>query len=121
MTKTVLIIDDSPSVLRMIQMTLQQAGYEVAQASDGAQGLAIALSQRFDMIITDQNMPNMTGIDFIKSYRKDPSSDGVPILFLSTESEGDLKAEAREAGALGWIAKPFDQAKLTAVAKKVLG
>ncbi|PWR01164.1 two-component system response regulator [Meridianimarinicoccus roseus] len=121
MTKSVLIIDDSPSVRRMVSMTLEGAGYDVTQAEDGAQGLATAKSRRFDMVITDQNMPNMTGIEFIKAYRGDPSSSGVPILFLSTESEGSLKDEARAAGALGWIPKPFEQTKLLAVAKKVLG
>ncbi|WP_412564407.1 response regulator [Thalassobius sp. MITS945101] len=121
MSKEILIIDDSPSVRRMVAMTLQQEGYEVTQCEDGAQGLDTAKAKRFDMVITDQNMPNMTGIEFIQAYRNDPSSSGVPIIFLSTESEGDLKSQAKAAGALGWVMKPFEQAKLLAVVKKVVG
>lgn len=121
MSKEILIIDDSPSVRRMVAMTLQQEGFAVTQAEDGAEGLETAKSKRFDMVITDQNMPNMTGIEFIQAYRNDPSSSGVPIIFLSTESEGNLKDQARSAGALGWIMKPFEQAKLLAVVNKVVG
>lgn len=121
MSKEILIVDDSPSVRRMVSMTLQQAGYGVTEAEDGAAGLQTATSQKFDMVITDQNMPNMTGIEFIEAFRADPSSKGVPIIFLSTESEGGLKERARSAGALGWIMKPFEQDKLLAVVKKVTG
>ena len=121
MSKEILIVDDSPSVRRMVSMTLQQAGYSVIEAVDGAKGLEAAKAHRYDMVITDQNMPNMTGIEFIEAYRSDPGSKGVPIIFLSTESEGGLKERARSAGALGWIVKPFEQEKLLAVVKKVAG
>jgi two-component system chemotaxis response regulator CheY len=121
MSKDILIVDDSPSIRRMVSMTLQQNGYQVTEAEDGAQGLQTANSRRFDMVITDQNMPHMTGLEFIKAFRSDPSNNGVPIVFLSTESDGTLKNEARSAGALGWMQKPFEPNQLLAVVKKVAG
>lgn len=121
MSKSVLVIDDSPSIRRMVAMTLGAAGYSVTEADDGKTGLMRATDSRFDMIITDQNMPGMTGLEFIKAFRSDPSNRGVPILFLSTDTDGDLKNAARDAGALGWLAKPFEPPRLLAVTSKVLG
>nr|WP_111299143.1 response regulator [Paracoccus saliphilus] len=121
MTKTVLTVDDSPSIRRMIAMTLTDAGYRVVEAVDGRDGLGKATSERFDAIITDQNMPNLDGLGFIRELRKHPSGAGIPIIVLSTDSEDALKQQAREAGALGWMVKPFSQDKLLAVIRKVLG
>ena len=72
-------------------------------------------------MILDVNMPGMTGLEFIKAFRSDPSNRGVPILFLSTDTDGTLKNAARDAGALGWLAKPFEPPRLLAVTSKVLG
>ena len=121
MTKTILSIDDSPSVRQMISLTLSGAGYAVDTAVDGADGYAKAVAKPYGAIITDQNMPNMTGIEFIRKFREHPSSRGVPIIFLSTESDPASKQAAKDAGAIGWIVKPFDQAQLVAVVKKVAG
>lgn len=119
--KTVLTVDDSPSIRRMIAMTLSEAGYAVVEACDGRDGLAKATSQTVDAIITDQNMPELDGLGFIRALRQHPMGRGVPVIVLSTDSAEDLKAQAREAGALGWMVKPFTQDKLLAVIKKVLG
>ena len=121
MPKTVLTVDDSPSIRRMIAMTLEEAGYAVIEAVDGKDGLDKALSQPVDAIITDQNMPNLDGLGFIRALRQHPQGKGVPVVVLSTDSAEDLKAQAREAGALGWMVKPFTQDKLLAVIRKVLG
>ncbi|MCL7404915.1 MAG: response regulator [Marivivens sp.] len=121
MTKTVLTVDDSPSIRRMIALTLREAGYNVLEASDGQDGLEKATTTRVDAIITDQNMPRMDGISMIKALRLHPNGRGVPIVVLSTDSADTLKSQAREAGALGWMVKPFTQDKLLAVVKKVLG
>lgn len=121
MTKTILTVDDSPSIRRMIAMTLQEAGYRVVEAVDGQDGLEKATSAPVDAIITDQNMPNLDGLGFIRALRQHPMGRGVPIIVLSTDGEEGLKAQAREAGALGWMLKPFTQDKLLAVIKKVLG
>ena len=121
MTKTILTVDDSPSIRRMIAVTLQDAGFAVIEAVDGQDGLNKALDQPIDAIITDQNMPNLDGLGMIRALSAHPAGKGVPIIFLSTDSEDDLKQQAREAGALGWMVKPFSQDKLLAVIKKVLG
>lgn len=121
MTKTILTVDDSPSIRKMIAMTLQEAGYAVVEAVDGQDGLAKATTAPVDAIITDQNMPNLDGLGMIRALRAHPMGRGVPIIVLSTDGEESLKAQAREAGALGWMLKPFTQDKLLAVIKKVLG
>ncbi|MCF8486019.1 MAG: response regulator [Rhodobacteraceae bacterium] len=121
MKKTILIVDDSPSIRRMVAMTLGEIGYDVIEATDGRDGLAKALKGPCDGIITDQNMPNMDGLTFIREFRQQTVSRGVPIIVLSTDSDDTLRQRAREAGAIGWMVKPFDQAKLTAVLRKVIG
>ena len=121
MSKTILAIDDSPSIRQMVALTLTGAGYGVVEACDGADGYAKATANRIDAVLTDLNMPGMNGLDFIRKYRAHPSSAGVPIVFLTTESDEDLKRQAKEAGATGWIVKPFKQDQLLAIVKKVAG
>lgn len=121
MSKTILSVDDSASVRQMVKMTLAGAGYEVVQANDGAEGLATAQNTAADMVITDLNMPNMDGLTLIRELRKLPAYRGVPIIFLTTESDDGMKSEAKSAGATGWITKPFQQDQLVNVVKKVLG
>jgi two-component system chemotaxis response regulator CheY len=121
MSKTILSVDDSASVRQMVKLTLTGAGYQVIQANDGSEGLAKARASQVDMVMTDLNMPVMNGLALIKELRQLPAYKGVPILFLTTESDAGLKAEAKAAGATGWITKPFQQDQLIAVVKKVLG
>lgn len=121
MSKTILTIDDSASIRQMVALTLSSAGYTVVEAGDGAEGYAKATSNRIDAVITDLNMPVMNGLDFIRKFRAHPSSTGVPIVFLTTESDEEMKAQARSAGATGWIVKPFKQDQLLAVVRKVAG
>ena len=121
MTRTVLVVDDSPSVRQMIASTLKSAGYAVVTASDGQDALEQAGRMRPDAVITDQNMPKLDGLGFIRKFRQLPTAVGVPVVFLSTESRADLKSEARAAGATGWMTKPFDQATLLNVVKKMAG
>lgn len=119
--KTVLSVDDSASMRQMVTFVLEGAGYRVLQAEDGEAALAKLAGMRPDMIITDMNMPRLDGIGLIKRLRADPKMSGLPILMLSTESEEAKKQAGKAAGATGWIVKPFDQAKLVAVVKKLIG
>lgn len=121
MSKTILTIDDSASVRQMVTLTLSAAGYRVLEASDGADGYAKATANQVDAVITDLNMPVMNGLDFIRKYRGHPSSTGVPIIFLTTESDDGLKGQAKAAGATGWMVKPFKQDQLLSVIRKVAG
>ncbi len=121
MSKTILTIDDSASIRQMVAMTLTAAGHNVVEAGNGAEGYTKAIGQPLDAILTDLNMPVLNGIEFIRKYRQHPASKGVPIILLTTESDETLKAEAKAAGATGWIVKPFKQDQLVAVIKKVTG
>lgn len=121
MTKTILTIDDSASIRQMVMLTLSSAGHDVIQAINGSDGYDKAVGNTVHAIITDLNMPVMNGIEFIRKYRQHPSSKGIPIILLTTESGEDLKRQAKEAGATGWIVKPFKQDQLLAVIKKVTG
>jgi two-component system, chemotaxis family, chemotaxis protein CheY len=121
MAKTILSVDDSASIRQMVKLTLSGAGYNVIQAGDGAEGLAKAKGTAVDLVVTDLNMPVMNGLGLIRELRKLPAYKGVPILFLTTESDAAMKQEAKTAGATGWITKPFQQEQLVAVVRKVLG
>lgn len=121
MSKTILTVDDSASIRQMVAMTLKSAGHQVLEAGNGAEGYDKATANAVDAVITDLNMPVMNGIEFIRKYRQHPSSKGVPIILLTTESDEELKRQAKEAGATGWIVKPFKQDQLLAVVKKVTG
>lgn len=117
---TVLTVDDSPSIRQMIKVTLEPAGHSVIEAGDGAQGLAMAQSKRPDLVITDLNMPTMNGLELIRALRKQPALTGLPIVFLTTESNEAVKQEAKSAGATGWITKPFKPEQLLAVLAKLV-
>jgi two-component system chemotaxis response regulator CheY len=119
--KTVLSVDDSASMRQMVKLTLTSAGYAVTEAANGAEGLAKAKTAPADMVVTDLNMPVMDGLSLIRELRQLPAYRGVPIIFLTTESDAGVKQQAKEAGATGWITKPFKQEQLVAVARKLLG
>lgn len=121
LSKTILSVDNSASALQMVKLTLSSAGYVVVQAANGAEGLTKARAGRVDMVLTDLNMPVMDGFALSRELRKLPPFKGVPIIFLTTESDATMKQRAREAGATGWITKPFQQDQLLAVVRKVIG
>lgn len=118
--KTILTVDDSASIRQMVSFTLSEAGYSVIEASDGKDGLAKIKTANVNMVITDLNMPNMDGITLIKNIREIPSFKFIPIIMLTTESQNEKKMEGKQAGATGWIIKPFRPEQLVAVVKKVL-
>jgi len=118
--KQVLTVDDSASVRQMVSFTLRNAGYGVTEAVDGREGLEKARAQKFDLIITDLNMPNVDGIGMIAGARQLPGYGFTPILMLTTESQPEKKDAGRKAGATGWIVKPFQAEQLVAVVQKVV-
>jgi len=121
MAKTILAVDDSASLRQMVAFTLKGAGYEVVEAVDGVDGLNKAKAKTVNLVLTDQNMPNMDGLTLIKSLRALPAYKAAPILMLTTEAGDAMKAQGKAAGATGWLVKPFDPAKLLEVVKKVIG
>ena len=117
----ILAVDDSASMRQMVSFTLKGAGHDVMEASDGAQALALAKTSQVDLVLTDVNMPNMDGVTLIRELRALPNYKFTPMLTLTTESGTDKKMEGKQAGATGWIVKPFSPDQLLATIKKVLG
>ncbi len=123
MSKTVLIVDDSTSMRQMVSFTLKSAGFTVTEGANGKEALdkiASAAGGKFDLIITDLNMPVMDGLTFIKEARAKPNMRFTPILMLTTENGDDRKALGKAAGATGWIVKPFQPEQLLKVVAKVV-
>ncbi|MBH0000602.1 response regulator [Pseudoalteromonas sp. NSLLW24] len=118
--KRILAVDDSASMRQMVSFTLKTAGFDVTEAKDGSEALAIAKQQDFDAVISDVNMPLMDGITLIRELRTLPSYKFTPLLMLTTESGLEKKIEGKAAGATGWIVKPFNPDQLLAVIKKVI-
>ncbi len=121
MSIKVLAIDDSRTIRHLLSVTLGDAGFNVETADDGVLGVEAFQDADADVVITDINMPNMDGFGVIESIRGGQVNNRVPILVLTTESGDDLKARARQAGATGWIVKPFDDVSLISALKRVTG
>jgi len=121
MQKMILTVDDSASVRQMVRFTLEEAGYGVIEAVDGKDAMVKLTGSSVNLVITDLNMPNMDGIELIKGVRQNSAHRFVPIIMLTTESQATKKQEGKQAGATGWIVKPFKPDQLKAVVKKVLG
>ncbi len=121
MAKIIMTADDSASVRQMVSFTLTQAGYEVVEAVDGEDALEKLGRMLVDMLFADLNMPKMDGIELIREIRKNPRYKFLPIVMLTTESQASKKEEGKEAGATGWIIKPFRPEQLIGVVRKVLG
>ena len=119
MSKRILTIDDSKTMRDMLLLTLTDAGFEVLQAVDGQDGLDVLKRERVDVVITDINMPKMNGYEVIQHLRANPDHKKTPILVLTTESDQENKIRARDAGANGWIVKPFDPERLADVINQV--
>ncbi len=121
MGKTIMTVDDSASIRQMVNFTLREVGYNVLEAVDGKDALAKIRGATVSMVITDLNMPNMDGIELIRNLRANSAYKFIPIIMLTTESQGTKKQEGKSAGATGWIVKPFKPDQLLSVVKKVLG
>ena len=120
MNKAILVVDDTRSMRKMVAAVLAGAGYEVSEAGDGVDALALAQTRRFDLVVTDHNMPRMDGVTLVRELRQLPSYDAVALIVLSTEVDPALKQKGREAGATGWMAKPFDPQRMLDVVAKFI-
>lgn len=120
MASVILAVDDSASMRQMVRFTLESAGYEVIQAADGVEALDYARAGKADLVLTDVNMPRMDGLTLVKELRGLNNYKGVPILVLTTESGSETKMQGKQAGATGWIVKPFNPEQLLATIQRVL-
>jgi len=123
MSLQILAVDDSRTIRDMLNLTLNQAGFTPHLADDGVHGIEVLeeMTPPPDAIITDINMPRMDGFGFIEAVRKIEKFRAIPILVLTTESAAELKQRARNAGATGWIVKPFEPKKLVRALQMVTG
>lgn len=121
MQKMIMTVDDSRSVRQMVSFTLNSAGYQTVEAVDGRDALSkLGESVTIDMLVTDLNMPNMDGIELVRSIRAQQRHKFIPILLLTTESQEAKKQQGKAAGASGWIVKPFSAVQLVDVVRKLL-
>jgi two-component system chemotaxis response regulator CheY len=120
MSGVILAVDDSASMRQMVRYTLESAGYKVLQASDGIEALQLARENNADLVLTDVNMPRMDGITLVRELRALETYKFVPMLVLTTESGSETKARGKQAGATGWIVKPFNPEQLLATIARVL-
>ena len=118
--KSILVVDDTRSMRKMVAAVLTGAGYEVSEAGDGVEALQLAQTRRFDLVVTDHNMPRMDGVTLVRELRQLPAYDTVALIVLSTEVNPVLKQKGREAGATGWMAKPFDPQRMLDIVAKFI-
>ena len=121
MSKRIITVDDAQTMRRLVCYTLRGVGHDVIEAQDGVDALRVLEKQDVDLVITDVNMPNMDGLELVRRLRALPKFQSTPILLLTTESDPEKKKQGKEAGATGWITKPFQPDQLVAAVAKVTG
>lgn len=119
--KRILVVDDSESIRELIAIGLEMQGYDVIRGVNGEDGFK-RLQENSDcsLVITDMNMPIMDGLSFLKKIRAESSNKFLPVLIITSEVQEAKRREAREAGATGWITKPFANQQLITVIKRLL-
>ena len=116
----IMVIDDSNSMRALVKQTLAGAGHQIVEACDGADALDKLRLAKVDLFLCDVNMPRVDGLTFVRQARAVPACKFTPILMLTTEVDPEKKRVAKEAGATGWLVKPFQPAQLLATIAKVL-
>jgi len=117
----ILTVDDSKVIRDLVAAVLSENGHEVVTANDGVEGLEASRNQQFDLVLSDINMPNMTGISMVSKVRRIPGYEHTPIIMLTTESSEFKKNKAKNMGASGWLQKPFDAERLMKAVNKLIG
>lgn len=122
MAKKVLVVDDSRTIRQLVAVTLKDVGYDVIEAVDGVDGL-LKLDANADtaLVLCDVNMPNKNGLEMLRDLKRTHAERRVPVVMLTTESQLEMLKEAKEAGAVGWIVKPFKGPLFIAAVRKLIG
>ncbi|MFO1321880.1 MAG: chemotaxis response regulator CheY [Burkholderiales bacterium] len=116
-----LVVDDFSTMRRIIRNLLKELGYtNVDEAEDGVNGLAKLRGGNFEFVVSDWNMPNMTGIDMLRAIRADAQLKHLPVLMVTAEAKKENIVEAAQAGASGYVVKPFTAATLEEKINKIL-
>ena len=116
----ILVVDDAKVMREMISTMLITEGHEVITADDGDVALEIARAQTCDMVLSDINMPRMSGISLVSKLRRVPGYESIPVIMLTTESSEYKKDKAKKMGANGWLQKPIDTIRLTKAVSTML-
>ncbi len=120
--KNVLIVEDSKAIRSMIRISLEEAGdFFAVEASNGFEALKTLPSRRFDLIITDINMPDINGLELIGYVKSNPTYQGIPLIIVSTEKSEEDKKRGLALGAAGYVVKPFKKEELVAAVTQALG
>ncbi len=117
--KRIMTVDDSATVRQVLNMTLTGAGYDVVEAMNGEDALHKLADQSVDVLVTDLNMPKLDGVGLIKKVRSIAGNRFMPIIMLTTESQSEKKQEGKNAGASGWITKPFKPEQLLSIVRMI--
>jgi two-component system chemotaxis response regulator CheY len=122
MSQTILVVDDSPTVIKFLSFSLKSKGYQVVSACDGMDALEkmSGLAQNVDLIITDLNMPNLDGYGLIEAVRQNQQHHETPIIILSSEQDDEDKEKGLAVGASSYLVKPFKSAVLLSEVSKYL-
>ena len=121
MSAAILTVDDSATVRQLVRSALEAEGYQVHEAGHGVEALEVLQTTQVDCVITDLYMPIMDGLTLVRAIRNLESYRFTPVLLLTTESGEEIKRAGREAGATGWLVKPFRREQLRQVVLRVLG
>lgn len=117
--RKILYVDDALSLRQLVEMVLSKE-YQVTCGENGEQGLELAKTGSYDLILSDINMPKMNGFELLENLRQTDAYKFIPILMMTTEASQEMKDKGKELGATGWIIKPFDPDKLIKVIERVL-
>ena len=120
--KNVLVVEDSKAIRSMIRVSLEEAGgFFAVEAGNGFEALKTLPTRRFDLIITDINMPDINGLELIGYVKSNPTYRDIPLIIVSTEKSEEDKKRGISLGASGYVVKPFRKEELMAMVTKVLG
>lgn len=121
MYKYILVVDDSESLREVVKICLEGAGYQVTQAGNGEEAMAVIDTEEFDLIICDVNMPVMNGIEFLKAVKAHPEFKFIPFVMLTTEDQTELIETGKQLGAKAWAVKPFNPEQMVSIVSQLVG
>ncbi len=120
MSKNILIVDDSSALRQVVNMSLTREGYNVIEACDGKDGLSKLNGEKIHLIVSDVNMPNMNGIEFVTELKKNPQYKFTPVIMLTTENQQEMMEKGKKAGAKAWMVKPFKPEKMISAVEQLI-
>ena len=121
MNKTILIVDDEPHMLLIIELSLKKAGYDIMTAINGVDAVTTAARLLPALIVMDVAMPEMDGITALKQLKATPATAGIPVIMLTTRGQNLTREEAAHSGAALYLTKPFSPSLLAAEARRIIG